>query len=120
MNMSSKMEWRQRFDMKISQVPKNATKDSVLFFAAPNEDGPYKAEVDAMLVALKLGLKTMNGYSGIQPQTPSYGIPYGNDCAVANKRIEEYLGFLRRNSGIQVNSSELTSRILPIGFFGCD
>lgn len=120
MNMSSKLEWRQRLESKFSQVPKNATKYEVLFFAAPNEDGHYKSEIDAMLVALKLGKKTMNGYSGAQPQEPSYIIPYGNDCNVVHKRVEEYLGFSRRGLSIEMNPEELNSKIFPIGFLGCN
>lgn len=120
MNISSKLEWRQRLESKVSQVPKDATKDAVLFFAASNEDGPYKAEIDAMLVALKLGKKTMNGYSGAQPQEPSYGIAYGNDCAVVHKRIEEYQDFFRRSSGVKIDFENLSSKILPIGFLGCN
>ena len=120
MNMSSKLEWRQRLESKVNQVPKDAPKDAVLFFAAPNEDGSYKAEIDAMLAALKLGKKTMNGYSGAQPQEPSYGVAYGNDCAVVHKRVEEYLDFSKRTSGVDINADNLSAKILPIGFLGCN
>jgi hypothetical protein len=120
MNMSSKIEWRQRLEVKLGQVPINITKNNVLFFAAPNEDGPYKAEIDAMLVSQKLGMKSMNGYSGSYPQEPSYAIPYGNDCTVVNKRVTEYLDFLKRGSMSPSKSEEKMLKIIPIGFDGCN
>jgi hypothetical protein len=120
LNMSSKIEWRQRLEAKLGQAPMNLTKDSVLFFAAPNEDGPYKAEIDAMLVSQKLGMKTMNGYSGSHPQEPSYVIPYGNDCTVVQRRMDEYSDFLKRGSKSQAKYEEMISKVIPIGFIGCN
>jgi hypothetical protein len=119
MYVSSKIEWRQRLEAKLGQAPINLTKDSVLFFAAPNEDGPYKAEIDAMLVSQKLGMKSMNGYSGSEPREPGYGGNYGTNCAVLPQRISSYVRFSKEKLEYLHSYQQLMGNVTPVGFLRC-
>lgn len=121
LHSSQKSEWRQRLEVKLQQVPENTARDSVLFFSAPDNDGWwYKPELDAMWAAMKLGHKTMNGYSGNHPPGPGYGIQYGNDCSALPQRILAYIDFAERKLGQKPNYQELMSKVVPIGFQNCD
>ena len=118
MAMSPKASWRQRLKDLESITPPNFPRDGVFFFA--QRFGPFYAdELDAMWASLAYGVKTMNGYSGIFPPGSGYELEYGADCSVIPRRVLSYLSFNH-----QLGDSEayraLMSRIVPIGFEGCD
>jgi hypothetical protein len=116
MYVSNKNEWRDRLSLIEVSVPQNINPDTVLFFA--QRQGPYFAdELDAMWVALRHGVKTLNGYSGFSP--PGYKTEYGNDCAELPRRIISYLSFDKRSDDVE-EYSKLMGRIVPVGFEGCD
>lgn len=116
MYVSNKNEWRYRLALIEASVPKHMSPDAMLFFA--QRQGPYFAdELDAMWVALRHGVKTLNGYSGFSP--PGYAAEYGNDCAELPRRIISYLSFDKRSDDVE-EYSKLMGRIVPIGFEGCD
>jgi hypothetical protein len=120
MNVSEKMAWRQRLESKAQQIPANAAKDAVLFFALTKDVNPLVQEVDAMWAAIQTGRKTMNGYSGSRPQASSYDIDYGLDCSIIPKRIASYIEFTRQHHRASLSSQELITQVLPVGFAGCD
>lgn len=120
MNTSSKLEWRERLENKVKQVPVNADTQSILFFATKNEEVFYMAELDAMWTAMQLNRKTMNGYSGAQPQGLGYSGQYGNDCAIVTQRVKDYTDFVADKFNININQQEMKLRVLPIGFVGCN
>lgn len=116
MYVSTKNEWRDRLSLLEASVPQNINPDTVLFFA--QRQGPYFAdELDAMWVALRHGVKTLNGYSGFSP--PGYTAEYGNDCAELPRRIISYLSFDKGSDDAE-EYRELMGRIVPVGFEGCD
>lgn len=121
MPTSPKTEWRERLKSKLSQIPQNLNQDSVLFIAAPESDGWwYKPELDAMWIALKLGKKTMNGYSGNNPSQNGYGFQYGVDCSILPQRIMSYLDFAESRLLAKPSYQSLMSKVVPVGFVGCD
>jgi hypothetical protein len=116
MNVSNKVIWRDRLSVIETNIANPLTKDSILFFA--QNKGPFYAdELDAMLVSLKLGAKTLNGYSGVFP--PGYAIEYSTDCSEVPKRVLSFLSFEGKSSDKDAYHS-LMKRIVPIGFEGCD
>lgn len=114
--LSTKREWRERLSENESAFPKQLPPDSIVFFA--QSAGPfYATELDAMWVAIKHGVRTINGYSGMPP--PNVSMDYKNDCTELPKRILSYLKFI----GHQDDKSaylDLMRRVVPIGFTGCD
>jgi hypothetical protein len=116
MATSSKETWRQRLHNIERVLPKDLPKDSIVFIA--QENGQFvAAELDAMWVSLKYGLKTLNGYSGLFPSGCSH--EYGNDCAELHKRALSYLIFKGDAGNINARYN-LMKRIVPVGFIGCD
>jgi hypothetical protein len=116
MGTSSKDSWRQRFTSLNAVVPKDLPDNSILFFAQ-RSDPPYASELDAMLVSLHHKMKTLNGYSGLYP--PGYDYEFDSDCAKVPKRVLYYLKFTQQSENI-IAYRELMSRIVPVGFNGCN
>jgi hypothetical protein len=116
-DLSLKDQWRSRLLQKDQTIPTNLPSNPVLFFAQSN--GPFYAdELDAMWVAMKRGLPTLNGYSGFLPPG-YYSWDFGRDCSEVPKRIVSFLRF----SGQQNDRDayrKLAHRVVPIGFVGCD
>lgn len=116
MGTSPKKAWRQRVNTAEMLIPSNLPKDVIIFMAQRN--GPFFAdELDAMWVAMKRGVPTLNGYSGIFP--PAFSLIYGNDCNELPKRIHSYLNFSSENNNLEVYQ-KLINRVVPIGFSGCN
>jgi hypothetical protein len=116
MGVSSKEEWRSRLARKESLLPDDLSQDSVVFFG--QDKGPfYGDELDAMWVAMKYGLKTVNGYSGLYP--PDYALKYGSDCAEMPRRILSYLRFTGQGNNLD-DYRGLVKHITPIGFSDCE
>ena len=115
MNASKKTEWRDRIAQKEAILPTQLNAGDVLFFA--QNTGPFYAdELDAMWVALRHGVDTLNGYSGSFP--PGFSVEYGNDCSELPRRIVSYLDFSHQNS--EERYLAMIKRIVPIGFANCD
>jgi hypothetical protein len=117
-NASSKLEWRDRINNKIKQVPAEIHSDSILFFGAPASPDFYKDELDAMWASLVLNKKTMNGYSGALP--PGYNLNHGSDCAVVSERIKAFKEFKMKNKDRREMVDAAFDHVLPIGFHGCN
>jgi hypothetical protein len=113
---SSKHVWRERLAVLEAFVPGEMTADQILF-VAQRSNLSYADELDAMWIALKRGVPTMNGYSGNQP--PGFSSVSGNDCAEVPRRVLAYLEFQgpRQRRGTLYRA--LMGRIVPVGFVGC-
>lgn len=116
MYTSTKESWAQRMSTLDASTPPNLPKNSILFFAQ-RSGPPFADELDAMWVSLKHMTLTMNGYSGLNP--PDYQYVYGTDCTVIPRRITSYLKFIGESGNLNLYR-ELMSRIVPVGFFGCN
>ena len=116
MYTSTKESWTERMSTLDASTPSNLPKNPILFFAQ-RSGPPFADELDAMWVSLKHSTLTMNGYSGLNP--PDYQYVYGTDCSVIPRRIIAYLKFIRKSDDLNLYR-ELMSRIVPIGFVGCN
>ena len=115
---SLKADWRKRLAETESILPKQLPKDAIVFFA--QSKGPFYAdELDTMWVALRHGVKTLNGYSGNYPPGSGYSSNYGDDCSVLPKRMLSYLKFVHQSDNLTYYR-ELMQRTVPIGFKGCE
>jgi hypothetical protein len=114
-SVSSKSEWRARLTNLEATLPADLPKNSAVFFAQMN--GPFYAdELDAMWVALKRGLPTLNGYSGMWP--PGYSKEYGSECNEPARRVQAYVDFARSRHILVDEAVSLRSLVL-IGFKKC-
>lgn len=108
-----KAAWRERLIAKDSLLPSELESDSVLFFAQQESSPPYAEELDAMLVSLKRGLATLNGYSGNLPH--GYRSEFGDDFSELFRRLHAWLAFSgpsHRESGYE----ELLKKVVTVGF----
>lgn len=113
---SSKEGWQHRREAKAAQLPQGLASDAILFFSQPEDrEVSYFDEIDAMWVALERGLKTMNGYSGLQPQGLSDR--YGTQCAEVVRRM--LIGLERSGNSTEEAYLALMSRVQLMGFEGC-
>ena len=111
-----KSEWRDRITALEVKIPPDLPNDAVLFFA--QHSAPFNAvDIDAMWVALKLGVPTLNGYTGNQP--PDYQPQFNLDCAELPLRLLSYMKFSGRADGDTLYRS-ISQRVVPIGFENCD
>lgn len=116
---SSRQEWRDRiaaaeavFD---AAAPGGLSGDSILFMA--QRDGPYFAnELDAMWVAARHGVPTMNGYSGNLP--PGSNPQFGTDCSEIARRIGGYQALFPTDTP-DADYAALAGRVVPVGFPHC-
>jgi hypothetical protein len=116
-NSSTIEEWLNHKAIAMERVPENLPASSILFFAQHASQSIPNQELDAMWVALSLGLPTLNGYSGNMPI--GYKAEYGNDCDEISRRLKAYLVFSRSTNPEQ-DFKDLIMRIIPIGFNGCE
>jgi len=115
-NSSQKAEWRSRIAVAEASVPNDLPKDAILFMAQRN--GPiYADEVDAMWVALRRGIPTMNGYSGSMPPGASW--QFGADCSELVRRIRSYQS-LQPAPDREEQYRALVNRVVLVGFDSCD
>jgi hypothetical protein len=115
-NSSAKAEWRLRIAVAEARVPKDLPKDAILFTSQRN--GPIDAgEVDAMWVALRRGVPTMNGYSGSMPPGASW--QFGTDCSEVVRRLRSYQSLLHAPNR-EEQYRALMSRVVLVGFDSCD
>lgn len=112
---SNKNEWRERIEKATRSYPK-VFRDGAIFFAA-QQDSWFESELDAMWVSLKLGVPTMNGYSGNVP--PRYNVYFGKKCAELPYRIMSYLDFIGEHDK-QRKYLDIVSRVYEINFTDCD
>jgi len=84
-SISKTKDWDERLKLlesRISKSDKEIDSDSILILSTKT----IEEELDAMLAAQKLKIKTINGYSGNTPKAPWY---FMNDCAAAKTRIQD-------------------------------
>jgi hypothetical protein len=75
----SKVDARARVEKILSDVGGRANRDAILMTLQTNPDEPwYYAQIDGMLAAQELGIRTMNGYSRAAP--PGF-IEWPRQCA---------------------------------------
>jgi len=116
MSTSTKDSWRQRIENIDNSTLKHLPENSILFFAQ-HSDFAIADDLDAMWVASKYKVKTMNGYSAAL--LPGHDIFYGDDCSEIFKRVSNYLIFINQSENMDLYR-ELVSRVVPIGFNDCD
>jgi hypothetical protein len=108
--------WRERLALAEQAVPSGLPGRPILFMAQ-RRGPPHADELDAMWVALRRGLPTLNGYSGGTP--PGVEMRFGTDCSEAASRIATYAdqfgGAAPRDA-----YAALMARLVPIGFEHCD
>lgn len=113
---SKKALWRERIVTAEALLPAALPPDAILFMA--QRDGPYYAdELDAMWVALRRGIPTMNGYSGSAP--PWVDRRFGADCRELSRRILSYEILFPAPEPDRV-FRDLMDRIVLVGFGSCD
>lgn len=116
MPTSAKQEWRDRLSALEQIVDSDIGQDRILFVA--QRGGPnFADELDAMWLALRAGLPTMNGYSGNIPN--GFTLSFGADCRTIPDRVMWYLRFDHREDDIGMYRT-IMSRLEPVGFTGCD
>lgn len=115
-DVSSKTVWRQRLSQADARIQQLLSKDAILFMSQ-RSDSFSSDELDAMWVALRRGVKTLNGYSGGLP--PGFAVEYGDDCAEAPRRVIAYMTFKHAATDVSLYKA-LMSRVVPVGFAGCD
>lgn len=108
---SLKSEWRSRVELKMSQIPKDLAKDSILFFAQ-GADPYYLEELDAMWAAQAMGYKTLNGYSGMVPK--GFSERFEGDCGELIMRAFAY-----QDLGLSQSMPGWVKNVVPIGFRNC-
>ncbi len=109
--------WRQREDAVAILVPKNLPNNSILFFSQPPGTYIPAQEMDSILISLKLGYPTLNGYSGGVP--PGFQENYGVDCFEISRRLNSYVSFIKPLNP-EKEYDNLIKRVVPIGFSGCE
>ncbi len=104
--ITSDREWKNRVAKLESQIDKSFGKDTILVVKSTFDTD----EIDAMHLAQKLGVKTINGYSGNSPG----GLTYLNDCDKVQKRIS---AIEKEKSRIEQRNYKLdTSNFIYVGF----
>lgn len=112
---SSKYSWITLSNAEERRVPAYLPENPIIFFSQRSSFFE-REEVDAMMVAQKKSLPTLNGYSGSLPH--HFRAIYGNDCGELPRRILLYLNFLG-SAQDKITYAQLASRVVPIGFLGC-
>jgi hypothetical protein len=109
-----KAEARARIVSLQQQIPSEIPADPILFAKRQQNEAWYAKEIDAMLLAQKLGWPTLNGYSGNTP--PDYA--NADSCKQLPLRIMNYMKF----AGITDENYylEMINRVVAIGFTDCD
>jgi hypothetical protein len=110
-----KADAQRRLVVLAQKIPPSLPQNPVLFMkddAATEFD--YTQELDAMLLAQKLGIPTLNGYSGNFPP----GYQFAADCSLIPKRIIQYMKF--ENITRKSFYLETIQRVVPVGFQDCD
>ena len=112
---SVKSDWLSRLNKQEVRLPKNISEHSILFFSQKSTSFESE-ELDAMLVAQRISLPTINGYSGALPH--HFRAAYGQDCSEFPRRIILYLDFIGQAQNTDAYA-QLARRVTPIGFKGC-
>lgn len=113
---SPKQEWRERLARRLQEIPPATDKNAILFFAQ-SEQRFYMDELDAMWATLLRGQATLNGYSGSYPR--GFSLRFEDDCSEYPRRIADSLKILGKQGDVAAYK-ELASRVVVIGFHGCD
>jgi hypothetical protein len=113
---SAKSDWRARIAAVEAKLPQVIPRGAVLFMSQP-DDQPRYDELDAMWVALRLGIPTMNGYSGNLP--PGHQWHFNADCAEMGRRILAYQAIFPPPAP-KADYIQRASKVLAIGFEACD
>lgn len=87
--LTSKKEWQKRIEILQEKMPAKLDESSVLVIRSTC----VADEIDAMLLAQKLGIKTIHGYSGHFP----ISLPTTESCDLINQRIDRYEELMRSN-----------------------
>jgi hypothetical protein len=88
-----------------------------ILFVMEGDEAPYKAHLDAMFAAQKLGWPTVNGYSG-------NGVPgatYRSTCDTPARQIAAYESWRSlHHAGPEISMAEFSSRLVYAGWPRCD
>lgn len=113
-SISPSKKWEDNISKLQSRITHEIDESNILILRG--ED--FNDEIDAMLLAQKLGIKTLNGYSGNNPtdgKTKSYTI---KDCATARERIR-MIKYMMDSSNQNFDFD--SSKVIAIGFDkGCN
>jgi hypothetical protein len=108
--IASRKEWEARLDLLQSKFSTPLDKSSIISVSSKT----IHDEIDAMLLAQKLGIKTINGYSGNYPNTSKtnvYALP--DSCDRAKERIKSIETVMHST---KQNFSLDRSKIVGVGF----
>jgi hypothetical protein len=109
-SIASRKEWEARLDLLQSKFSTPLDKSSIISVSSKT----IHYEIDAMLLAQKLGIKTINGYSGNYPNTPkTNGYELLDNCDRAKERIKNIETIMRST---KQNFSLDRSKIVGVGF----
>jgi hypothetical protein len=115
-SMSSKQSWRERTSSKQLPPVKEIRPDSILFYPQTTDNYIYD-EVDAMVVAQRNHLGTLNGYSGAWPH--GFSLNFGTKCIELPKRVISIL-MLTNKTINEIEYRSAMEKIIPIGFSDCN
>jgi hypothetical protein len=103
-----------RIELLYQQIPSITPENPILYVFNNPTEPDWMTDIDAMLLAQKLGWSTVNGYSGNYP--PGYSP--ANSCTHLPASIKNYMVF----SGVSDSSYYLSiiNRVVPLGFTDCD
>lgn len=113
---SEKTEWRARLATAEAALPAKIPDDAILFMAQ-SHDSFLTDEIDAIWVALRHGIPTINGYSGTLP--PGAVWHFGSDCTEAMRRILGYRHLLPP-ADRKEHYRAVMKRVVLVGFGSCD
>lgn len=114
---SEKTEWRARIARAEAALPAKMPDDAILFMAQRGQDNFVQDEIDAIWVALRHGIPTINGYSGALP--PGAAMQFGTDCTEAVGRLLAY-SHLVPAADNKEQYRALMKRVVLVGFGSCD
>lgn len=107
-------EMRARLDNLLAHLPQPLPADAILSVAAvPGADHGAGIELDAMLLAQRLGIPTINGYSGNMPPGASLSTPCGDS-------IYRLSGYAIHAGLSREELERLAGRVVVIQLAPCD
>ena len=109
-SISSGKEWEARLDLLQSKFSTPLDKSSIISVSSRT----IHHEIDAMLLAQKLGIKTINGYSGNYPNITKTNVyELLDNCDRAKERLKNIETIMRST---KQNFSLDRSKIIGVGF----
>ena len=110
----NKVDSQKRIDAYLSEIPSSVPDQPILFLAHSPNKVPLDTDIDAMLLAQRLGWPGFNGYSGNEPP----GYESMNSCRDIQHRILAYMDFAEISS--ETYYLDMINRVVPLGLGDCN